>query len=273
MSGGGSPSETNTDPWPPLQPFIMKGLEGAERDVLNRPTEFFPGSTVIPFAPETEMALGATANRAVGGDQYGLLPGAQAQQSQVISGEYLDPKTNPFFRDTMDAMGGDAWRDTASKFGGAGRSGRSPGAMEDFGRGFSRSAAPYMSQLYSQERGRQETAAARAPGLAAADYADINKLGQVGAAREGQAGAELQDVRSRYDFAQEEPTTRLAKYISLIGGNPGSSVSTSGGGVSPAAGALGGAATGAAVGSMFGPGPGTAIGAGVGGTAGLMAGK
>ena len=271
MSGGGSPSETNTDPWPPLQPFIMKGLRGAERDVLNRPTEYFggPGDTVVPFAPETEMALGAGAGRAAGGDEFGILRGAQRHTGDVLEGKYLDPSTNPALSGALDTIRGDAWRSTAAMSGSAGRNPRSPGMAEHFGRGFGRAA----TTLYDAERGRMEAAAGRAPGLAAEDYRDIDRLAGVGAAREGQAGAELTDRMNRFNFAQDEPTSRIAKYISLIGGNPGSSVSTEAGSPSAAAGALGGAASGAAIGSMFGPGYGTAIGAGVGGAAGYGASK
>ena len=40
---------------------------------------------------------------------------------------------------------------------------------------------------------RQQQAAAQAPAMADLDFADLSRLGQVGAAREAQQAAELQD--------------------------------------------------------------------------------
>ena len=231
MSGGGGSPETNNEPWSSQKPYLEQGFRGAERDVKNRLLEYFPGSTVIPFSPETEMALGATANRALSGSP--LLGAAQDYTGDVLSGEYLDPETNPFFEGMMDSVVSAVRPGIDSRFAMAGRSGTSPLAAEALGRGVSRGAMPWLASEYGRERGIMEGAAARAPGLAREDYYDIDRLGQVGGVREGQAGRELQDVMNRYNFAQGEPTNRLAQYMGLIQGNYGRTSSTSGGGANP----------------------------------------
>lgn len=78
--------------------------------------------------------------------------------------------------------------------------------------------APLAFQNYSQERGNMQQMARAAPGLAASDYADIDRLREVGAVREGQAGATLQDQMSRWNFSQQEPWDRVGRTMALLGG-------------------------------------------------------
>ena len=92
---------------------------------------------------------------------------------------------------------------------------------EALGRGVSRGMAPYLFGEYGRERGIQETAAARAPGLAREDYYDIGQLGQVGAAREAKAEEGLAEQIARFNFGQQEPTNRVAQFTNLIQGNYG----------------------------------------------------
>ncbi len=228
--GGGTTSSTSNEPWAGAQPSLRTGYQALEQNVLNRPTEFFPGSTVVPFAPETEAAMGAQANRAFQGSP--LLGGAQDYTSDVMGGQYLSPESNPFFAGTMDSIISAIRPGVDSMFAGGGRAG-SPAHAEALGRGVSRGAMPYLSNLYTQERGFQEGAANRAPGLAREDYYDIDRLGGVGAAREGQAGEQLADSMARWGFAQEEPGRRAQSYVSGLSGIPmpmSSTTRTSGGG-------------------------------------------
>ena len=88
-SGGGQPEHTTQtqEPWDEQKPFLTKGFERAETDVFNRPLEFFPGATVVPYSPETEFAFGAQTSRAMGGSP--LLRGAQNEIGRLLSGSYL----------------------------------------------------------------------------------------------------------------------------------------------------------------------------------------
>src|SRR3990167_3282840 len=83
-----------SDPWPEQQPFLKTGFQQAESNVLNKPRSYFPGSTVVPFSPETETALQATTNRAMRGNP--LVPAAQQGVMDTLGGGYLN-QGNPAF--------------------------------------------------------------------------------------------------------------------------------------------------------------------------------
>lgn len=240
MSSGGSGTQVqNTDPWSGQQPYLKKGFEGAEQGVLNN-----PGQGVVPFSPETQYSLYGTANRALQGNP--LLQMGQGQIADTLGGNYM--AGGPGFDAFADAAWNSVRPQVDSGFAGAGRYG-SNAHSEALGKGFGRAMAP----LYDSERGRQVQAAFGAPGLAQADYADFDRLGLVGGAREARA----------QQYA-DEPYERLRRYMSLVGGGGyGSQTTSSGQEGNPLMGALGGAAAG----SMFGP-----WGAAIGGGLGLMAG-
>jgi hypothetical protein len=85
-------------------------------------------------------------------------------------------------------------------------------------------------QMTAADANRQLQAAQMAPALAEADYADIQKLLNVGQMREGYDAAALQDAMARWNFGQNAEWDLLNRYISSIGGSPmGSTTSTSGG--------------------------------------------
>jgi len=209
-SAGGQ--TTDTTPWAPAQPYIKTGYEAAEQNILNRPTSFFPGSTVVPFSPESQAALGGTANRAYWGSP--VLGAAQDYTTDLL--------TNPGSSPVYDAVRSDVRPGVDAAFGRAGRQGTSPLADEAYGRGISRALAPYM-----------ESAAGRAPGLAREDYYDLERLAGVGAAREAKQGQHLGEQMARWDFAQQEPAQRTQAYISALSGVPMGQTSTSSRNVNP----------------------------------------
>ncbi len=239
---GESTQQTSNKPWSGAQEPLRKGYAAAEQFILDRPTEFFPGSTVIPFAPETEAALGAQTGRSLLGSP--LLGQAGGYTSDVLSGQYLSPESNPFLSQVADMVRSEVQPAVQSSYGLAGRTGTSPGATEAMSRGISRGLAPYLFGEYGRERGFQESAAARAPGLAREDYYDIDRLGQVGMQREGQAREELADQMARWEFAQTEPAQRAQAYNATIGGLPMPMAQTTrtSGGQNPLMGGLAGAA-------------------------------
>lgn len=212
--GGGQSQTQNTAPWKGQQPYLTQGFQRAESDVLNRPLEYFPGATYVPFSPETELALGATTNRSLLGNP--LNTAAQGQAMSTLQGDYL--AQGPSWDAMMDSVISGVKPYTDATFMGSGRHLNSEGYAEALGRGVGRGAAP----LLDAERGRMMQATSLAPTLANQDYYDIAQLGGVGQQREAQAGEELQDSINRYNFAQGEPTERLAQYMNLIGGNYGS---------------------------------------------------
>lgn len=285
---GGSPpaqqvvrQEQQADPWGAQQPYLRRGFEEAEREILEQPRSYFPGSTVVPFAPETEAALGLQTARAIGGSPINMAASQELQRT--LGGGYLG-MGNPYFQGMVERAVQPLRREyeetilpgIQSQFAGAGRYGS--GAM---GRQMGRAAEDYMRTVgeigtglafptYEAERTAMQRGLAFAPQIAAQDYADIERLGQVGAAREQLSGQQLQEQIARHNFEQQEAAARLAQYMNLIQGTYGgqqTGLTTQpqyARGMSPIlgglGGALGGAATGAMLGSVF-PGIGTGIGA------------
>jgi hypothetical protein len=73
-------------------------------------------------------------------------------------------------------------------------------------------------QDYSRERQNQIAAIGAAPGMVQAGLQPLQQLGQIGAAREGYAGSELQDALKRWDAQQGLQWNNLAKYMATVGG-------------------------------------------------------
>ena len=78
---------------------------------------------------------------------------------------------------------------------------------------------------YAAERARQEAAAAGAPQLAAADYADIQQLMNVGKTAEDYQKTALQADIDRFNFEQNKPYQKLSAYLGAAYGAPMGQVS------------------------------------------------
>ena len=87
MDGGGSTTTSTSEPWEAQKGFLERGFDEALGNVLERPLSYFPDSTVVPFSPETTMAMGAQETRALQGSP--LLGGAQDYTGDVLGGGYL----------------------------------------------------------------------------------------------------------------------------------------------------------------------------------------
>jgi hypothetical protein len=243
--------------------------------------EYYRGPTTVGFAPESEMALAATRQRALGGSP--LVSGAQSLTGQAMAGG-LQNLAMPYaqglagganlgesigmMRQTArgDFLGGSPGLSGAieraldpveermqAMQSGAGRYGSGYGqkaAADAMGRvasdiAYQDYASERANQLAAQQnlaslqeaqygsqlRGmgalgqlsaadiqRRLGAAAAAPGMAELDYADLAKLGAVGAAREGQSQAELQADIERFNMEQQQPLTSLANYMATVQG-------------------------------------------------------
>lgn len=245
MFGGGGAKQTGTsqtiqksEPWSGQQPYLTEGFERAKTDVLNSPTQTYPNSTVVPFSPQTQLALNATQQRAMMGSP--VQDAGNQAMLDTIGGNYLMAE-NPYFQSAVDAASRGAVRNfqTAvqpgvdSTFSSAGRygSGSHQTAMETaynaLGQQLSDTAGKMAYQNYGDERGRQMTAAAGAPAYAMQDYNDMTRMLGVGQAYEGQAGAQLGDDISRFYQDQQSQKQALADYMALVaGGNFGGTTTT-----------------------------------------------
>lgn len=253
------PTQTTTqnisEPWSEQRPFLTQGFQAAQQDILNRPLEYFPDSTVVPFAGQTQQALQQQEQRALSGNP--LLGQAQQQVGQTLAGDYL---TNPAFDQLSQSVAAQVLPGVDTGFALGNRFG-SPLHAQAVAQGISRELAPFAFQDYRVGRAEQQAAAQQAPGLAQQDYFDIGQLRGVGAEREAQSGRELQDRLSRFQFEQTEPYGRLAAYMGLIGGGYGGQTTSTGdvlvpqqAGANPLLTGLGAAGTTAGIaGNLFGP--------------------
>lgn len=269
-----------------IRPFLEEAAEAAVQEFRGAPQQFFPGETVVPLAPESEEALRLTAQRARAGSP--LVTSAQQTALETVQGRGVNPflapaaaaATAPLFErfqeETLPGL--------RSAFAGIGRSGSGAEeralqrATRELGRGVSEQAARLALAGSESEAQRQLAATQLAPGLAEQDFTGFQRLAQVGATRESQEAARLQEEIDRFNFAQNARQQQINQLIGQLGALGGGGVTTTQqiqqaarSPSSPLIGGLGGAATGAGLGSLFGP-AGTAVGLGTGALLGLFGG-
>jgi len=229
--GGGSPtnSTSSTGIDPAVKPFVTYGLNEAKRLYQSNTPQYYQGQTWVDPSAQTQAAMQAAQNRAIGGNP--LLPAAQQQQQDVVSGKYL--ANNPYFNQAMQGAAQGAsqnyWDAISKANTGASMAGRyGSGAQGDM---FNRAGTTLANTLankagelaytnYAAERGRQEAAAAGAPQLANADYYDINQLLKVGQMGEDYQQQALQGDINRFNYQQNLPYQKLAAFTSTMTGLP-----------------------------------------------------
>ncbi len=242
-SGGGSSGATTTstiqraDPWSGQQPYLRdvfreaqrlyfgpnpQYLNGAQIPDPGAAPQYYPGGTVTPLAAETEQALALQVQRALGGSP--LLSAAEDETAKTLSGSYLSAG-NPYFSGVVQSIDDALRPQLDARFIGSGRYG-SPVQAETTAKALADAVAPYAFRNYADERANMQRAAAAAPGLSQADYADIAALGDVGARREAQGQGELADEVNRWNFEQNRDAARLAQYLQMIQGNFGGTTAT-----------------------------------------------
>lgn len=225
MSGGGGNTTTTTksSPWEGQQPYLKFQFQQA-RDLYDKGgPSYFPGTTLAPTDPATTEALALQQRRAENGSP--LTNAAQNTYLDTINGTYLDPNSNPYLDQTFEKAAGEGRSLLDAQFSGAGRygSGAHQGSLANL---YSDLGNQIYGGNYQAERARQLNAANTAPQLAATDYQDIGALGQVGAERQNLAQQDINDQIQRYNYEQNLPYNTLANYASLVGGNYGSSQTT-----------------------------------------------
>lgn len=235
MKGGSSTTVQKADPWSGAIPSLNYGLSEAQQLYTSQRPEYYAGSTVADFTPGTELALNTMAGRAMMGNP--LLPAAQQTAMDTLQGQYMGGD------EFMRAYGNDIMDNVSSQFAKAGR----------FGSGYhAKTAADQLGskalQLYDSERNRQQQAMQMAPGLAQADYADIDRLRAAFAPYDQLNQAKLSDDVARWDFYQNRDQQALQNYMNMAlaaGGQGQTSTATSPSSSGGVTGAIGGAAAGA----------------------------
>ncbi len=196
--GGDDPQviETGGGVYEPAEPYVKDIMsEAARLYASDVGKSYYPGSTVIPFAPETQAGLDLskglgfemtgpsrlfnTAETALGGFATGVMPDAymnrglgagmglgggmglaggmgSAYTGRQAYGE-LAPQAD-YLRDVRAGISSDVMGDIASQFGGQGRTGTSPAAQQAAARGFTQAYAPIAQSAAEAERARELSA-------------------------------------------------------------------------------------------------------------------
>jgi hypothetical protein len=219
-----------------LKPYVEFGLGEARKLYEAQGPSYFPGQTYVSPTETTLSALQSGEQRAMAGSP--LLRAAQAENLANVQGQYLGG--NPFFQGAFNPAAKaaqqsyyDAIQNVASKASSAGRYGSGAyGQLTDraggtFATALTDTAGKLAYQNYADERARQAAATAAAPGMAEADYGDIQRLLAIGQGREGYAQTALQDQINRYNYEQNLPQAKLQSFLSGVYGAPSGGISTS----------------------------------------------
>jgi hypothetical protein len=200
MSKGGGSTRTITQSTSAPEfatPFLEYGLTEAQKLYESGTPQYYPESTVVGFAPETEMALSGMRQQAVSGSPF--VPAVQDVVMQNLMG--TNPLQSAAMRPVLEA--------TQANLSQAGRYGSGYGQAA-----IAQALAPIAYQ--AQQQAIQQAPAARQFGMA-----DLGTLAQVGAAREALSQAELAADVERFQFEQARPTQKLADYMTLVQGGSG----------------------------------------------------
>ena len=254
MSKGSNPTNvtttTSAEPSEFIKPYYTQAIDTAQDLFEGSTPNYFPNATYTGFAPETSTALNLAKARAVAGNP--LLNQAQTQASNILSGQYLNPNTNPYATALFNKMAGDVTSQVQSQFSKAGRFG-SGANQEILADSLGDLANQVYGDQYNRERALQAQTMMTAPQLGAMDYDDIAKLQAVGAEKESLEQAKLQDAIARYDFQQQKPYMKLAQYLGSLGANvPMTTAQTQPVFRNTGAGLLGGALAGANIAGQIG---------------------
>lgn len=223
MGGGGGTQEskTTTEISPDFKPFIQYALGQAKNIYQGMPQA--PETLAVGPSATTQQALGMAEQRAMAGSP--LAQAGMQEQLATIQGRGV----NPFLGGALEQanrLAGEQFtrniQNLQSQAASAGRYGSSAmgqqaGTAQDI---FARALAEQGGQLAfssaEAERQRQVQAAQNAPQMAASDYADIQRLLQVGQGREGYDQRAIQGRLA----AQEIPMQRLQQAANVFYGAP-----------------------------------------------------
>lgn len=276
MSGGGTNTvESTTVPsW--LQPYLTSNLsQGQSLEAQGGPQM---EQLVAPLNSMQNTALSDI--QGVAGSPSAATS-ANSQLSNILSGQYLNPSSNPYLTSTYNTAAQSVQNSMDSQFGAAGRNIIASAPVQ------SDEDNNLANQIYggAYQSGMQNmvTAAGEAPSVAQAQYLPGEEELQAGSGLQQQSQNVLNAQANEYNYQQALPYNTASWYSSLLGQNAspfeGTSststavtnpfLSTLGGASSGAVlgGALGGALSGGEAGSEAGP-----IGTGIGALAGGLMG-
>ena len=227
MSSPKSPSTTTTisksEPPAYIQPYAINLMnQGAA--VANRPYEAYGGQRIAELAPEQQMGLYGTTQRALQGNA--AVNAGQNMLQGTLRGDYLDPNSNPWFKNTVDTALGQAQGRLNTQFNRPGAFG-STAHQEVMARGLGDIANQMYSQNYMNERANQMGAAGQALNYGQADYQDLNALLSAGDTRRQYSQDLLNQAYQDWLEQRNYPLSQLDVLGNTIGMSMGNAGTTS----------------------------------------------
>lgn len=166
--------------------FIFGGKKKSSKSKSSGTSDYDPYAPTIPYLnqylTDTKALYGGGAPQISPYEQAGYdrlastvnagataLDPAIAENNKTLSGDYLNPDTNPYIKDIASRMAGEAGAVSNASFGGAGRTGS--GLNQYYtSKGAADAAGDVYNTNYQNERGRMSSAVGMAPGLEAGRY-------------------------------------------------------------------------------------------------------
>jgi len=223
MGGGGGTqqSKTTTELNPDFKPYVQYAL-GQAKSIYEQPSGI-PEQLYVDPSQATQSALQMAQERAMAGSP--LVQAAQQEQLATIQGRGV----NPFLEGALagvNRQAGDVYTrniqnlqsqaSSMGRYGSAAQGQQQMNAQDVFARALAEQAGQLAYGSAEAERARQMQAAGAAPQMAAADYADIQRLLQVGQGREAYDQARIQGQLAAADV----PFNRLQRATNIFYGAP-----------------------------------------------------
>jgi hypothetical protein len=223
MAGGGGTQEnkTTTELSPDFKPYVQFAL-GEAKNIYGQPSGI-PDQLYVDPSQATQSALQMAQDRAMGGSP--LTQAAQEEQLATIQGRGVNPFLMGALAETNRLAGLEynkniqnlqSQASSAGRYGSSSMGQRAGEAQDIFARNLQEAAGRLAYQSSEAERGRQMQASQFAPTMAATDYADIQKLLQVGQGREAYDQARIQGQMASANV----PFDRLQRATNIFYGAP-----------------------------------------------------
>jgi hypothetical protein len=195
-------------------------------DVAARPYEQYTGQRIAGFSPEQQMGINMGVDRATQGHQAMNI--GQGMLENTLSGNYLSPDSNPWFKGTVDQAMAQTQGRLNSQFNRPGAFG-STAHQETMARGLGDVANQMYSQNYANERQNQMGAAGQALNYGGADWQNIGQLLGIGDTTRQLTQDQLTQAYQDFQQQQNYPLQQLdilGNTIGMATSGQGSTLST-----------------------------------------------
>lgn len=228
--GGGGTQKTvqKSEPWEGQKPFLSDVYSQAQSLYRQSGPRYYPYSTVAPYDDYRKLADELTVNAAtpaalgmMNQGRYGLTTMLGA--TDVLSNPFfhsalnasLSPVVNTYQREILPGI-----TSTAEEIGAYSNT-RLPlvraQAAQDALQSMLNTAAQFGSTAYGQGLQATGQAAGLIPQYMQAAFMPYDIIGKIGATRQAQTQAEINDAVKRFEYYEHLPYAKLAEYANTIG--------------------------------------------------------